>query len=244
MDSRETKDARARVRQCIANYLVLGRENTGERSVEEVVGDAVRAGFTCIQVRSKTHDARGVIDQLAEAERAIDENRSADVRPLLLVDDRVDVAYAARDMGIHVDGVHVGQSDVPVSTCRKMLGPDAVIGLSMPTTQMIPYVHHADLSEIDYLGIGPLHPTQTKPDCGRLANGTIHTRSLHDIEELVASTDVPAVVGGGVKVADIPALAQTGIAGYFVVSAVCAAPRPYDAARELVDAWRSCRTTS
>ncbi|GEM_PF-30445 len=225
------------VRHNIAKYLILGRENTGARSVGEVVGSAVRAGFTCIQVRSKTHSARQIIDQLAEAAQAIDANQQGDIRPTLLVDDRVDVAYAAREEGIHVDGVHVGQSDVPVPICRKLLGPRAVIGMSMPTTQMIEYVQHADLSDVDYLGVGPVHPSVTKPDCGQLPDGTIRTKSMDDLAKLVQSTNIPAVVGGGVKAADIAAISKTGIAGFFVVSAVCSASDPYIAAKELVDAW-------
>lgn len=70
------------------------------------------------------------------------------------------------------------------------------------------------------------------------AAGQIITKSLDDLSNLAKVSPLPLVVGGGVKLADIPALARTGIAGFFVVSAVCAARSPEAAARELVEAWR------
>lgn len=236
-ETRETAPANMREHLDISAYLVLGAENTCGRSVGSVVTDALAAGFTCVQVRSKVASARELMGQVAEAADAIARaGKSESV--VLLVDDRVDVVLAARERGIKVDGVHVGQSDIPVSTCRHLLGPDAVIGLSARTEEMAAYIQTADLSLIDYLGVGPLHETQTKPDCGMDAAGQIITKSLDDLSNLAKVSPLPLVVGGGVKLADIPALARTGIAGFFVVSAVCAARSPEAAARELVEAWR------
>ena len=103
-----------------------------------------------------------------------------------------------------------------------LLGPDAVVGLSARADEMLEYVKTADMSLVDYLGVGPLHETPTKTDCGLAADGTIITKSLEDLVALHQASPVPIVVGGGVKVADIPAVAQTGVDGFFVVSAVCA----------------------
>lgn len=85
---------------------------------------------------------------------------------------------AAREQGIAVDGVHVGQSDIPVEVCRKLLGPDAIVGLSARCEEMLEYVKTADMSLVDYLGIGPLHETETKRDCGRAADGPSSPRAL------------------------------------------------------------------
>ena len=85
--------------------------------------------------------------------------------------------------------------------------------------------------------MGPLHETATKRDCGRAADGSIITKSFEDLSELHAASPVPIVVGGGVKVADLPALKATGVDGFFVVSAVCGEPDPHAAAKELVDTW-------
>lgn len=224
----------------ITAYLVLGPENTAGRPVGDVVEAALAAGFTCVQVRSKECSARQLMEAARAAAGAI-ERVGAAQRVALLVDDRLDVALAARAAGVKVDGVHVGQSDVPVEVCRRYLGEDGVVGLSARTDEMLEYVRTVDTGCVDYLGAGPLHETATKPDCGMDAAGNVITRSLADLAELARTSPLPVVVGGGVKAADIPALARTGVDGFFVVSAVCAAPDPGAAARELVEAWRAAR---
>ena len=225
-----------RERLDISAYLVIGSENCTQ-PVEEVVAAAVDEGFTCVQIRSKVATAREMISILEKSARAIHELGKSD-SVALLVDDRLDVVLAAREAGIKVDGVHVGQSDIPVEVCRKFLGADSIVGLSARTEELIDYVKSADVSHIDYFGAGPLHETQTKPDCGKTADGRIITHSFEEIAELVKVSPIPVVVGGGVKLKDIPALAATGVQGFFVVSAVAGADNPRLAARELVNAWK------
>ena len=221
----------------ISAYLVLGPENTLGRPVGDVVAQALDAGFTCIQVRSKVASAREIIALTGDAAQAIAQaGKTGQVA--LLIDDRLDCVLAAREQGIAVDGVHVGQSDIPVEVCRKLLGPDAIVGLSARCEEMLEYVKTADMSLVDYLGIGPLHETETKRDCGRAADGSIITKSFEDLAALHAASPVPIVVGGGVKTADLPQLKATGVDGFFVVSAVCSADDPYAAAKELVDTWQ------
>ena len=140
----------------ISAYLVLGPENTLGRPVGDVVAQALDAGFTCIQVRSKVASAREIIALTGDAAQAIAQaGKTGQVA--LLIDDRLDCVLAAREQGIAVDGVHVGQSDIPVEVCRKLLGPDAIVGLSARCEEMLEYVKTADMSLVDYLGIGPLH---------------------------------------------------------------------------------------
>lgn len=220
----------------ISAYLVLGPENTLGRCVPSVIGDALDAGFTCIQIRSKECSARELMGLLSQAADTIASRGKSD-SVALLVDDRLDVAYACRRAGVKVDGVHVGQSDVPVEACRALLGPDAIVGLSARASEMLEYVKTADVSGVDYFGVGPLHETQTKPDCGVDAEGNLIVKTLDDIADLHRVSSVPIVVGGGVKTGDLPALKKTGVEGFFVVSAVCSAPDPGTAARELVSAW-------
>lgn len=227
-----------RERLDISAYLVIGSENT-TRPVEEVVAAAVSEGFTCVQIRSKVATAREMIDTLGKTAAAIRELGKSD-SVALLVDDRLDVVLAARDAGIKVDGVHVGQSDIPVDVCRKYLGADSIVGLSARTEELIDYVKAADVSQIDYFGAGPLHATETKLDAGKTSDGRFITHGFKEIAELVKVSPRPIVVGGGVKLKDIPALAATNVAGFFVVSAVAGADNPRLAARELVEAWRQC----
>ena len=220
----------------ISAYLVVGRENTNGRPVAKIVEDAVRAGFTCVQIRSKTVSAREMIEDCRESAEVIAKLGKSD-SVVLLVDDRLDIVLAARELGIKVDGVHVGQSDIPVSICRKFLGKDSIIGLSAPTKDLIDYVQKADTSEIDYFGAGPVHETATKPDCGMDENGKVITKTFEELSELAKKSPIPVVVGGGVKLKDIAPLKKTGVGGFFVVSAVAGAENPYEEAKKLADAW-------
>ena len=220
----------------ISAYLVVGRENTNGRKVAEIAEAAIKAGFTIVQIRSKTASAREMIEDCKEVADVIARLGKA---VALVVDDRLDIVLAAREMGIKVDGIHVGQSDIPVSICRKFLGKDAIIGLSAPTKDLIDYVQNTDVSEIDYFGAGPVHETATKTDCGLdKETGKVITRTFAELKELGEKSPIPVVVGGGVKLNDIEPLKKTGVGGFFVVSAVAGADEPYSEAKKLVDAWQ------
>lgn len=222
----------------ISAYLVVGPENTKGRSVATIIKAAVEAGFTCIQIRSKVASASELIELTREAAAVIEQTgKSKEVA--LLVDDRLDVVLAARKQGIKVDGIHVGQTDIPVDVCREYLGDDSIIGLSARTHDLLNYIKTADISQIDYFGAGPLHETMTKPDCGLGLDGKVITRSFDEISKLAELSPIPVVVGGGVKLTDIPLLAQTGIDGFFVVTAVTEDDNPKMAATKLVDTWKS-----
>ena len=222
----------------LSAYLVIGPENTSGRPVARVIAEAVRAGFTFVQIRAKGADAREVIELTRAAADVIAAQGKSDAVSLVM-NDRLDCVLAAREQGIKVDGVHVGQTDIPVEICRKYLGADAIVGLSARTTELLDYVAHCDTACIDYFGAGPLHPTATKPEAGRTASGEIVTRSLDELAALHRISPVPVVVGGGVKAADLPALRATGVEGFFVISAVAGAEHPYSAAEELVELWRA-----
>lgn len=221
----------------ISAYLVVGPENTKGRPVETIIEEAVESGFTCIQIRSKVASAREMIELVRQAADVIAKAGKSD-KVTLVVDDRLDVVLAARKQGIKVDGIHVGQSDIPVEACREYLGEDSIIGLSARTHELIEYIKTVDVSQIDYFGAGPLHETMTKPDCGLDLDGKVVTRSFAEITELAKCSPIPVVVGGGVKLADIPELAQTGVDGFFVVSAVSEAENPKLAAADLVNTWK------
>jgi thiamine-phosphate diphosphorylase len=227
----------------ISAYLVVGPENTRGRSVEAIVAAAVQGGFTCVQIRSKEASARELVRITVSASQVIERlGRSQQVA--LLVNDRLDVVLAARHAGAKVDGIHVGQSDIPVAVCRKYLGNTSVIGLSARTHELMDYVAQADVADIDYFGAGPLRETATKPDCGLDIDGTIRSRSFGEIAALAAASPIPVVLGGGVALADLPDLAETGVAGFFVVTAVTHADDPQAAAQELVHAWHAHRPTA
>lgn len=221
----------------ISAYFVVGPENTKGRPVVTIIKDAVEAGFTCVQIRSKVASAYELIQLTRQASDAIAQTGKSD-EVTLLVNDRLDVILAARKQGIKVDGIHVGQSDIPVKVCREYLGEDSIIGLSARTHELFEYIKTVDVCQIDYFGAGPLHETKTKPDCGLDLAGKVVTRSYADISKLAKLSPIPVVVGGGVKLVDIPTLAQTGANGFFVVSAVSEADDPKLAAANLVKTWK------
>lgn len=222
----------------ISAYLVVGPENTKGMPVATIIKDAIEAGFTCVQIRSKVASARELIELTRQASDVISEADRAD-EVALLVDDRLDVILAARKQGIKVDGIHVGQADIPVEVCREYLGEDSIVGLSARTHELFEYIQTVDISQIDYFGAGPLHETITKPDCGLDRDGKVVTRSFADISKLAELSPIPVVVGGGVKLVDIPQLAKTGVDGFFVVTAVTEAEDPRVASTELVASWNS-----
>lgn len=222
----------------ISAYLVVGPENTKGMPVVKIIKDAVEAGFTCVQIRSKVISARELIELTRQAADVIAEAGKSD-EVALLVNDRLDVVLAARKQGIKVDGIHVGQEDIQVEVCREYLGEDSIVGLSARTDELFEYIQTVDISQIDYFGAGPLHETMTKPDCGLSKDGKVVTRSSDDIFKLAKLSPIPVVVGGGVKLVDIPDLAQMGVDGFFVVTAVSEADNPKFAAAALVEAWNS-----
>lgn len=205
-------------------YLVLDAdvcERAGHRPAD-VAAAAVRAGVGTVQVRAKQATVRELVtltvvvaDALAAAGPAV-----------LLVDDRVDVALAARARGSRVDGVHVGRRDLEVSDARALLGPGALIGVSAARAEHIEAAPGAD-----YLGSGPVRLTPTKPEAGP-AIGVAGARSA-----VVAAAGRPVVAIGGIGQDDAPTLRAAGVHAMAVVSAVCAAPDPGAAAARLVAAW-------
>lgn len=221
----------------LSAYLVIGPENCRYQSMDQIIVSAIKAGFGFIQIRSKQASARELIELTGQAADIIARLGQSD-RIALVVNDRLDVVLAAREAGIKVDGIHVGQSDIPVAVCRKYLGPEAIIGLSARPAKLLEYVTSADVTEVDYFGAGPLHATATKPEAGRDQTGRIITRSLDELTRLARISPRPVVVGGGVKLSDIKTLKQTGVAGFFVVSAVAGASDSGAAARELIHAWQ------
>lgn len=241
METLKVKEKKGSMRERldISKYFIVGPENTKGRPVSDMVQAAVDAGFTCIQIRSKEAEAKGLIALCKEAADVIARaEKSGTVA--LLVNDRLDVVLAARKQGIKVDGVHVGQSDIPAEVCRQYLGEDSIVGLSAPSKDLIRYVQEMDVDVIDYFGAGPLHPSVSKKDSGMDENGNIVVRTLEGLKELAALSPVPVVVGGGVNAEDFSELAKTGVAGFFVISAIASAKDPEKAAKELVNTWENC----
>lgn len=205
-------------------YLVTDTRQCGARGVPSVVSSAVRGGVRTVQIRDHEASAAELLALVLAVAAVLDE------RTTLLVDDRVDVALAARLAGARVHGVHVGQSDLPVAAARALLGPDAVIGLTANTPAHLDAAHALPAGTVDYLGVGVIRPTATKPD---------HPAPLgiEGFAELAAATALPCVAIGGVRLDDAAALRSAGAAGLAVVSAICAADDPSAVAAALRAEW-------
>ena len=189
----------------------------------ELVARAVRGGVTCVQVREKDAAGAAFLATVLAVAAALPAGVT------LLVNDRVDVFLAARAAGARVHGVHVGQSDLPVTAVRALVGPDAVIGLSASSAEQLRAAADSP-ARVDYVGIGALHATTTKRDAPA-------PLGLAEFARLAAASALPAVGIGGVRAADLPGLRAAGAAGGAVVSAICGAADPEAAARELAAAW-------
>lgn len=199
-------------------YLVVGPDDTRGRPLREVVLAAVAGGVTAVQLRRKDHAARAFVEEA----RAL----AAALRPLgvpLIVNDRADVALAAG-----VDGVHVGQDDLPVADVRRLVGRTMVVGLSVTS---VAEARALDPAFVDYAGVGPVFATPSKPDAAAPL-GPDGTRAVCDVLAACAP-DVPAVAIGGIGPANAAAVLGTGVAGVAVISAVCAADDPRAAAATL-----------
>ncbi|AZZ49128.1 thiamine phosphate synthase [Rathayibacter rathayi] len=204
--------------------LVTDTAQCGARGVPAVVAAAVAGGVTTVQIRD--HDASAAeLVALTLAVAAVLTERTT-----LLVDDRVDVVLAARFAGARVHGVHLGQSDLPVVAARSLLGADALIGLTANTPAHLAAVRALPAGTVDYLGVGVIRPTSTKPD---------HPAPLgvDGFAALATATPLPCVAIGGVGAQDAAPLRRAGAAGLAVVSAVCTAVDPTEAARSIRAQW-------
>ncbi|MGW9552069.1 thiamine phosphate synthase [Citricoccus zhacaiensis] len=204
-------------------YLVTS--GIGRRTVD-VAAAAAGAGAAVVQVRAKEASAAELLDLTCAVAEAVHAARPA---TRVLVDDRADVAFAARARGAAVHGVHLGQDDLPVATARELLGPDALIGLTTGTLELVQAAEELR-GVIDYIGAGPFRLTPTK-DSGREPLG------VSGYGPLVAATQLPIVAIGGVTPADAAALAGTGVAGVALVRALMEATDPSVVVREVLAAF-------
>ena len=216
-------------------YFVVGPENTCGRDFREIIRQSIEGGVTFLQVRSKAAETKELMTLGRVAAHEIAKAGKQD-KIALVINDRVDVAKALMLEGVKIDGVHLGQSDIPVEAARQILGEDSIIGLSARAKDLFEYIEDFKTGIVDYFGAGPLRATPTKPDCG-LVDGIVLERTFDEIKKLKNLSPLPVVIGGGVKAEDLPALKSTGVAGFFVVSAVSAAANPLESAKNLARIW-------
>lgn len=213
------RSARGLPRHALRLYLVTDQSSAGARTLMDVVAAAVQGGVTCVQLREKQLNTR---DFLAQAMMLKALLAPHDIP--LVINDRIDVALACG-----AQGVHLGQSDMPVLQARQLLPPEVFIGWSVETMEDV--VRSASLP-VDYLGVSPIHATPTKTD-------TQKPWGLDGLRQVRSATALPLVAIGGIHAANARAVLLAGADGLALVSALCAAQDPCAAAaalRKLIDA--------
>ena len=194
-------------------YLVTDRPLCLGRDLEWIVSEAVKGGVTMVQLREKQADTREFVSLGLKLKELL--------TPLgvpLLINDRIDVALA-----VDADGVHIGQSDMPYDIARRLLGPDKIIGLSV---EIMDEVLQANDLDVDYVAVSPVYGTPTKTD-------TAAPFGLDGLRRAVELSRHRVVAIGGMNERTAPEVFAAGADGIAVVSAICSAPDPCEAARKL-----------
>ncbi len=194
-------------------YVITDRRAAGDRPLTDVIREALAGGATVVQLREKAATTREIV-QLARTLHTI--TRAAQVP--LIVNDRLDIALA-----VGAEGVHVGQEDMPAPLARGLIGPDRILGVSAGT---VAEARQAEDDGADYLGVGDVYGTPSKPDAGE----PIGVQGLRKIAQAVS---IPVVGIGGITADRAAAVIEAGAAGVAVISAVVGAPNPEAAAHRL-----------
>ncbi|MGI9950439.1 thiamine phosphate synthase [Vibrio hyugaensis] len=183
-------------------------------TLKRVVRKAVEGGVTIVQVREKHGDVRAFIER---AQTVKDILKDTDVP--LIINDRVDVALA-----VDADGVHLGQSDMPATIARELIGPNKILGLSIENEEQLA---EADSLPIDYIGLSAIFATPTKTN-------TKKHWGIDGLKMALETTSLPIVAIGGINESNIPQLSATGVHGLALVSAICHAEDPKAASEYLL----------
>ncbi|MEW6261076.1 MAG: thiamine phosphate synthase [Thermodesulfobacteriota bacterium] len=202
-------------------YLVTDRKSCAPAGIEDVVLQAVEGGVSVVQLREKELDTRRFVEEALRL-RSLLKPKGVP----LLINDRIDVALASG-----ADGVHIGQSDMPYPLARRLLGKQALIGLSVENEEQL---MAAEMLDVDYLGVSAIFPTATKVD----------TKHYWGLEGLLRARRISShrlVAIGGIGIENAAAVLEAGADALAVVSAICAADRPAQAAMALHEIYRTTR---
>ena len=184
-------------------YLVTDRMLMRTKTLGEAVEQAVIGGCTIVQLREKEILSLDFYVLASEMKKITDRYGIP-----LIINDRIDIA-----MAVGAAGVHIGQKDIPADIARKVIGKDMLLGVSAVSAAE---AVNAAKAGADYLGVGAMFPTGTKPDAGFV--------SMEELERIRKAVDIPIVVIGGISKENAMLFQPMGIDGLAVVSAVIAQP--------------------
>ena len=197
-------------------YLCTDRGLMSTETVEESVELAIKGGCTVVQLREKDCSSLDFYNIALNVKKITDEYHVP-----LIINDRIDIALA-----VDAAGVHIGQSDLPASIVRKIIGNDKIIGVSAAT---VDEAVRAKNDGADYLGIGAMYATNTKKDTRPV---TIET-----LKEIRKAVNIPLVVIGGINKHTVPNFKGTDIDGIALISAIIAEKDIEQAARDLLNLY-------
>jgi len=198
-------------------YFITDSTNQEENAFLARIEEALSGGATLIQLREKEKTTREYIS-LAEKVHTLTKRHGIP----LIIDDRVDVA-----MAMDAEGVHVGQTDMPVSLARKLMGENKIVGA---TAKTVDQAKEAFGQGADYLGVGAIYPTTTKVK-------TVLT-SVDTLREICHAVPIPVNAIGGLNKDNIHVLKGVPISGICVVSAIMKAENGETAAKEIVKSMK------
>ncbi|WP_333861653.1 thiamine phosphate synthase [Clostridium sp.] len=194
-------------------YLVTDRNILKGRPLHEAVEQAILGGVTLVQLREKDASTREFYKQAVEVKKITESYNIP-----LIINDRLDIAQA-----VDAEGVHFGQSDMPLIAARNILGKNKIIGISVGN---IEEAVEAEKNSADYVGIGTIFFTGTKKDI-ELPIGIQGLKKIYD------NINIPAVAIGGINENNFKEVLSTGIEGISVVSAILGKNNIKDAAEAL-----------
>ncbi len=204
-------------------YLVTDTDLCLGRPVLDVVNEAVAGGISVVQIREKNAKTR---DFLELAKLLVDQVQSKGIP--ILINDRIDIALAS-----NAAGVHIGQSDMPVSDARLLLGDKKIIGLTTPSLEI--FKASVELP-VQYLAAGPVYATNTKKD-------TAPEWGLEGMKTLRAHLDsiqskMPLMTIGGINAQNAKGIYDAGVDSIAIVSAICSAKNVEESTRQICAAFK------
>lgn len=195
-------------------YLVTDRSLSLGRSLVEVVEEAVKSGVTMVQLREKDCSSLEFYQEATALKRLLKPYKIP-----LIINDRLDIALAC-----DAEGLHIGQSDLPFSIARQLLGENKIIGLSV---ECLKDAQEANKLDVDYIGISPVFSTPTKTD-------TAMAVGIEGVRKITRQSVHPAVGIGGINKNNAEDIIKAGAEGISVVSAIMSAYEPSRSAQELL----------
>lgn len=193
-------------------YAVTDRAWTGRQSLAEQVKAALKGGVTCLQLREKDLDEEEFLEEAMEMKRLC-----AGYQVPFIVNDNVEIAIKCK-----ADGIHVGQKDMEAGNVRALVGEGMIIGVSAQTPEQ---AMAAEKAGVDYLGVGAVFSTSTKPDAIDV--------SYETLKKICETVSIPVVAIGGISKKNMQELSGSGADGAALVSAIFSAEDIEQECREL-----------